>query len=372
MILGIEARWLSRGPISGRTVFRGLIPHIVEATARTGDQVILFVDHRDAARVSRSYGTAAHVSVVSLLYPTRRFGVTWLLGPAVNRHGVDVLVSATFVPHWCRAATVSYIFDILFESHPEYFSAAERFYFRGVRRSCRRATRILALSHATRDDLVRHGYAEPQRIDVVYPGCATPAPIHGATGSPPVPTPYFLYVGRLNERKNIPRLLRASARLLRETDTHLVLVGQPDGKLAKHRLVPPPEIGDRVHFLGYVDDDALASLYRSALALVYIPFAEGFGLPVIEAMRYGLPVVASDGPGLAEAVGHAGLVVDPMSEEAVAHAMHRLATDRKLRAALREHALQWARRFTWESAATNVLAACAAAASSDSRAGGVR
>jgi len=307
------------------------------------------------ARLQGTKLASPHISLVPVFYPTRRFGVTYLLGSAADDHGVDVLVSFGFVPLRCAAARVNYVFDVLFESHPHFFTTIERLYFKGVLASCRRAQRIIALSQATRDALVLKGYATSDVIDVVYPGAEFP-PVVESPEVLKVPSPYFLYVGRLTTRKNIQTLLRASRRVLQHADAHLVIAGDEDGRVPD--LTPPPEIRERVHFLGHVPDEYLPQLYASALALVYVPFAEGFGLPIIEAMGYGVPVIGSSGPGVAEAIGQAGLVVNPTAEVEIANAMLRVATDAPFRVALGARGREWAATFTWERAAQGVLRAC--------------
>ena len=344
--------------MSGRTVVQGLIPPLIELTRENNDRLILFVDHRDVDAVSDTLARAHHVAVVPLFYPTRRIGISWFLGRSADRHHVDVLLTHGFVPARSRAACVNYVFDILFESHPEFFTWIERLYFRGMRPSCRRADRVLALSNATREALIRYDYAQGDKIDVVYPGYSAPMSAETRRAATPVPLPYFLYVGRLTSRKNLSVLLRACSRVLCETNTHLAIVGRRDRTLPARELMPPKTIRDRVHFLGHLGEDLLPEVYRSALALVYIPLAEGFGLPIIEAMSYGLPVVASWVPGVAEALGPAGLSVDPTSETQVADAMLQIACDPKLRDALRDRARQWAATFSWRQAAERVIKVC--------------
>ncbi len=341
---------------------QGLVTAMIAMLERRAeDRLTLFVDHRDLAAARADTAIAPHVRLVPLWYPTRLIGVTAFLGRAADRRQVDVLLSPAFLPWRCRAARVCYMFDILFERHPEFFTALERLYARRMRSSCRRADRVLALSRATRDDLIHYGYAHASRIEVVYPGSHVARSVTARGQPPTLPSRYFLYVGRLNHRKNIPRLLRASERVLNESNTHLVLAGVRDGRVSERDLAPPPAIRDRVHFLGYVADEALPDLYRSALALVYVPLAEGFGLPVIEAMHWGLPVIGSAAPGVAEALGPAGLAVDPLAEADLAAAMRLLATDRELRQRLALEAATWAGRFTWERAAEQAFAACTAA-----------
>ena len=363
MNIGVEARWLFRGSTSGRSIIRGLVEGLSRAVrARAGWHLTLFVDRRDSRLAEADSALSAVARLVPLRYPTRLIGVSLFLGPAVDRERVDALVSPFFVPRRCNAALVCYVFDILFESHPEYFTAVERLYASQIRHSCQRADHLLALSQATRDDLVHYGYAPAEMVDVVYPGttASPPASREPEIWAPPVPagSRYFLYVGRLNRRKNIPAILDAAAHVLNDTDTHLLIVGKPDRSMPARLLKPAPHVRDRVHYTGPVEDRALPRLYEGALALVYVPFAEGFGLPIIEAMTFGLPVIGSNAPGVREAIGPAGLAVDPRGVPELTAAMRSIARDAGLRDQLSRKARDWSRRFTWDIAASRTIDCC--------------
>lgn len=358
MRLGLEARWLTAGPESGRVVLKGLTTALGPLTRQQNVELVLYVDAREEDEIRRRFASQPQITVRGLWFHNRWVTITALLGRAANRDGVDVLVTHAFSPWHTRAKRIVYVYDILFESHPQFFTAIERLYFRRVKPSCRRAEGIVALSAFTKDQLICYGYADPNKITVVHSGCSPEDADGEGRERRQLPPRYFLYVGRLNDRKNIGTLLQAAESVLPEIDAHLVLIGRPDGRFSRALAEPSPAVRERVHFLGYVDDAELGPIYRQALALVYVPFVEGFGLPVLEAMRHGVPVIGSDTSGIREALGDAGWAVDPYSPGGVAAAMRTLAQDPERRRQLSERALRHAQQFTWERTARSLLEVC--------------
>jgi glycosyltransferase involved in cell wall biosynthesis len=168
---------------------------------------------------------------------------------------------------------------------------------------------------------------------------------------------FWLAVGTVEPRKNYGTLIEAYARLVAgHRETKPLVVGQAGWKETPigHRV---REIGldDMVIAPGFLPDDELAALYRTAFALVYPSYYEGFGLPVVEAMGCGAPVIASNSSSLPEVVGSAGLLVSPGDAEALASAMGQLTTDESLRARLKEASPRQAARFSWREAARRTL-----------------
>lgn len=244
------------------------------------------------------------------------------------------------------------------EAHPGF---SRRYLDWTTRTSARRATRILADSLATARDLSAHYDVSPNKIALVYPGVDTSlarvtdaqrlAQVRARYG---LPQTYLLFVGTLQPRKNIARLVRSYARWRRESgrvDVGLVLAGQ-QGWLFDPRWTEGVE---GVHLTGYVDDADVAALYSGALALVFPSLYEGFGFPVVEAMRCGTPVITSTTSSLPEVAGDAALLVNPRDEAEIAQAIDRIVTDEALRAALIERGYEQAGRFTWQRAAEQTL-----------------
>jgi glycosyltransferase involved in cell wall biosynthesis len=228
----------------------------------------------------------------------------------------------------------------------------------------RAADAVLTDSARSREDIVTHLHVAPERV-VVVPLAADRRfrPMEAVEVDPVlrrygVERPYILYVGSLEARKNLPRLLEAYARLRQwSARWTLVIVGARRVKAspifeAARRLCLEPH----VRFTGYVDDDHLPALYAGADLFVFPSLYEGFGLPVLEAMASGTPVVTSNTSSLPEVAGDAALMVDPTCVEALAEAMQRVLSDENFRAALRQRGLQRAAGFSWERTARETVA----------------
>jgi glycosyltransferase involved in cell wall biosynthesis len=228
---------------------------------------------------------------------------------------------------------------------PDYAPDTQRI-FRAAAQRCRC---LLTDSHFARSELARELDIDPGRIDTVYLGVGPPRP--------PVPValdvaalqPFVLYVGAAEERKGFDVLLRAFARVQRDRpDVTLVATTSLDGFEAA-------AAGLRVRALGHVDDDTLAALYRGCAMLCFPSRYEGFGLPVLEAMSYGAPVVASNASAIPESGGDAALYVPPGDDEALAQSVLRLLGDAALAEDLRARGLARVPAFTWEKTASRTL-----------------
>jgi glycosyltransferase involved in cell wall biosynthesis len=216
-------------------------------------------------------------------------------------------------------------------------------------RVARRARLVLTPSTATRDDVVRLLRIDPGRVRVIPHaaprGFDPPDPSGDAGGAP-----YFLFVGNLEPRKNLARALRAFERVAPSLPDHrFVVAGAPGWKYQDVlREAARPGLAGRVELRGYVPEDELPALYRNATAFVYPSLYEGFGMPVIEAMACGTPVLTSNVSALPELAEGAALLVDPLDETALAEAMHALGTDAALRRRLHAAGPARAARYSWE------------------------
>ena len=216
-------------------------------------------------------------------------------------------------------------------------------------RVARRARLVLTPSAATRDDVVRLLGIDPGRVRVIPHAAPRGFDPPGPAASSPH-APYFLFVGNLEPRKNLARTLRAFARIAPSLPDHRFLIaGAPGWKYGDVlREATRPELASRVELRGYVPEDELPALYRNATAFVYPSLYEGFGMPVIEAMACGTPVLTSNVSALPELADGAAVLVDPLDEGALAEAMHALATDRALRERLRVAGPARAAQYSWD------------------------
>jgi len=254
-------------------------------------------------------------------------------------------------------------------SHPE--RSLQSLYFRAwvppLLRSCQR---VITNSQFTASEIERHTGLAASRISVIPLGyddqLFRPASPGSPSQLPPVLAglngPYLLHLGQAYPHKNLERLIRAFAKVAPDhPELNLVLAGKPHGSETPRLqgLVEALQLQNRVRFLAYVPYDQLGDLYRDALALAYPSLWEGFGLPVLEAMACGTPVLTSVGSGTEEVAGDAALLVNPTDTGAIAEALAALASQSQLRADLGRRGLVRAAGFSWQrtGAATRELLA---------------
>ncbi|MDX2272069.1 MAG: glycosyltransferase family 1 protein [Cyanobacteriota bacterium] len=227
-------------------------------------------------------------------------------------------------------------------------------YFRHyVPQVLRQAQHIICNSQATADDLIQF-YGLPARQITPIPLAYDPTHFRWLN----LPTqPYFLYVGRLDPHKNLARLITAFAHLPRELSVELWLAGSSDSRYRPPLEAQVEELGihPRVKWLDYVPLAELPILLNQALALVFPSLWEGFGLPIVEAMACGTPVITSNRASLAEIGADAALLVDPENIDALQAAMQQVATDPQLFQQLRQKGLERSRRFSWQNTGAATL-----------------
>lgn len=246
------------------------------------------------------------------------------------------------------------IHDLIHLRVPGESSLVRRVYYATVvRPAARKAHRILTVSEHSRRDIIEWADVPEESVSVVGNGVSALF----APGPAPAPSqPYFLHVGRRASHKNIPRLLAAFAASRARDFAFLTFTGTPDAPtVAEARRLG---IADRLRFAGGVSDTELALLYRGALALVFPSVYEGFGLPIVEAMSCGTPVITSRATSTAEVAGEGNaLLVDPSDAGELASALDAAAGDAQLRARLIARGLERARAFSWERVAARVQSA---------------
>lgn len=251
----------------------------------------------------------------------------------LGRARPDLLHSLAFVsPLVAPCPAVVTVYDLSFKLFPERFLPAQRLYLSlFTAHSCRRARRVIAISQSTQADLVRVFGLSPDKVDVAYPGLSPefrPRPsaeVEAFRARRSLPPKFVLYLGTLEPRKNLGTLIRAFAALARqERDLHLVLAGAKGWLYADlFKLTQDLGLAGRVIFPGFVPAEELPLWYNSASVFAYPSSYEGFGLPVIEALACGRPVVTSNVSSLPEAGGEAAILVAPDDPAALAEALGR-------------------------------------------------
>ena len=308
------------------------------------------------------------------LFPPSRHAILhlmwfeWSVRKKLNQINPDLFLSPDGIlcMGW-KGKQLAVIHDINFKHHPDALKLSNRLYYNiFFPKFAQKAIRIATVSNYSKQDLISQYHLEAKKIDVVYNG------IHSFYH--PIPDlekqlirnrissghSYFIFIGSLSPRKNIAGLMKAFDQYKKEkqSDTKLIIVGAGLYKSKElysyhHTLSSKNDI----HFLGRLPDEELNSVLGAALALVYVPFFEGFGIPLIEAMQCGVPVIASNTTSVPEVTGDAAISVDPTDTNAISHAMALLEEDEQLRAELitkgflRKEMFSWKRtaELLWES-----------------------
>jgi glycosyltransferase involved in cell wall biosynthesis len=286
--------------------------------------------------------------------------------------GADVLHAPDFVaPPVARARTVVTIHDLTFLALPEVMDPGNRAYLAGrVPGAVRRAGRVVAVSEATRRDVISRLGVAPERVVTVPNGVDARfrlfEPSERARAQEEVrprlglPARYLLHVGTVEPRKNLARLVRAYAGLVAQgadCGHDLVLAGRRGWMVDPiFAAVRASGLQARIHFLDYVPESDLPALYNLATLFVYPSLYEGFGLPALEAMACGAPVITSRTPALMEVTGDAARLVDPLDEAALAAGMAALLADEAARGRLRAAGLSRAAQYPWTAAARRMVA----------------
>jgi glycosyltransferase involved in cell wall biosynthesis/GT2 family glycosyltransferase len=282
-----------------------------------------------------------------------------------NQGQLDLLHTAVFVPPLkYPGKTLMTLFDLTFLRHPETQKWTGRLWWNLLGEpGIRKAERIITISQSTKNDLCQTMNVSPDKVDIIYPYTPDhfkpPAQRRLVADRYGLPEKYILYVGTLERRKNITALIKAyalakkSARL----EHYLVLVGQP-GWLYNDvfRVMHSLDISQDVIFLGYAPEKDLPGLYSAADLFVYLSLYEGFGLPVLEAMACGAPVITSNSSSLPEVVGQAGVMTPPNDIEQAAEHIVRILADPELRAELSERGLKRAQLFSRQQFTASTLA----------------
>ncbi len=270
------------------------------------------------------------------------------------------------MPYRPGVAAVFTCHDLIPLLFRQYFSAHQRLIYRFTHQlALNTAQMTIAVSQSTRNDLLRFFHVSPDRIAVIQEGVdehfrpPSHAAIDRVRTAYALPDRYVLYFGSNKPHKNVPHLIEAFAKLgIRDQGTKigLVIAGHWDRRYPRAKeLAERLNLIEKVKFIGPVADADLPALYGGAELFVFPSEYEGFGLPVLEAMACGTPVVCSNRSSLLEVVGDAARVCDPHDVEALAHAIEQVLTDQDARATLRQRSLARAAQFAWEQTAQQTL-----------------
>ncbi len=289
----------------------------------------------------------------------------------LSKNRPDVFFSPShYGPRFSLVPTAISIMDLSYVYYPQLFNKDDLYQLNNwTRYSAKKASKIFTISNASRNDIIKEYKVEPEKVVVTHLG------IKGISNSKfqisntgknnkeqsmedlnkkfGIKGKYILFVGTLQPRKNISKLIEAFSKII---NLELVIVGKK-GWMYEEILAAPEKFGvkDRVIFLDFVDDSDLPSLYKNAQCFVLPSLYEGFGLPVLEAMKFGCPVLASNVSSLPEAGGDAAMYFDPENVEDIAKALSLMINDEGLRIKMIKKGYEQVKKFSWEKTAGQVL-----------------
>ncbi len=279
-----------------------------------------------------------------------------------NENKLDVFFSQThYLPFGFKIPSVVTILDVSYLHFPELFKKKDLIKLKyWGRYSIKKANKIITISESSKSDIIKAYKVPVNKIEVIYPGIkevklSAKHSMKDLEENFGIEGKYILFVGTLQPRKNIVKLIEAFSKL--DSDLKLVIIGKKGWQYEE--ILNAPEkygVADRVIFLHNVGDEDLPSFYKNAEMFVLPSLYEGFGLPVIEAMKYNCPVITSNVSSLPEAGGDAALYVDPTDATDIKNKMEKLIKDDKLRHELVEKGNEQVKKFSWERSAKETLA----------------
>ena len=316
--------------------------------------------------VSKQYTFPKNVVCQVVFPPTRHpllyiWWFQWALKRKLKKDQIEVFWSPDgMLPLGLNIPTLASIHDLNFEHFPKDLPRAVSAYYRYFfPKFARQATKIITVSQTTKEDIVACYKLPSDQISVIYNGVnkaykplSTVQKTQFITEQQ-LPQSYFLFVGSLHPRKNIHRLLAAFQQFAKQhQDIDLVVVGAAMWDTQNFDI--HTAFTQRIHFLGHIDTPKLAQIMAAATAFIYIPYFEGFGMPLAEAMATQTPILAGNKSCLPEIAADAALYVDPFQIDDIAHGMQQIKNDVALQTELKQKGLERVKAFNWDHAATLV------------------
>ncbi len=331
--------------------------------ARADDQFVA-IRHRKPAIGSVVYGRT--IDTRKVWTPPHHRWEQLILPLELVRLRADVIHFPDFIPLFrMRVPTVITVHDLAFIHYPQILDRNARRYYSQIQRAVERADAVIAVSHSTRNDIVELLKIDPAKIEVIHEAAAphfkqlelAPQARHTINGHELVANTFALFVGTIEPRKNLQTLLHALHTLRQQGEPPVLVVAGTRGWLDEpvFALVEQLGIAEHVRFIGGVSERDLVWLYNACRVYVHPELYSGFGLPILEAMQCGAPVIAADTSSLPEVAGDAAILLSPTDHQAWAETWQRVWHNNQLRGQLRQRGLQRAAAFTWTAAAQQTL-----------------
>jgi glycosyltransferase involved in cell wall biosynthesis len=368
MKIGIDIRLIGKKRTGDEVVFFNLVKNLAEVDQN--NQYLLFTDrdpqkNHDLKAEIEKLKLADNFKIIFIDSPNRFWWNLWALPNYLKKNPVDIFHTQYIAPFWLpkNLRLVLTIHDISFNYFPEYIRKSDLFFLKTlIPRSIRRAEKIITVSQSEKKNIVDFYDLPPEKVDCAYNGVDFErfSRVYSSEKKESIrkkyslPEKFLLYIGTLQPRKNIPVAIEA----LKDLGISLVIAGNRnthnfDPKIDE--VIKKNNLSGKVIFPGWIDEEDKLALLQMSECFVFPSLYEGFGIPVIEAMAAGVPVVCSDIPVLREIVADAALFCDPKNSQEFAKNISKALTDENLRNSLVKKGTEVAKNYTWQKNAEKTL-----------------
>ncbi|MDH4330652.1 MAG: glycosyltransferase family 4 protein [Candidatus Moranbacteria bacterium] len=366
MKIGIDIRNIGRQRTGSEVVVLELTKNVLKLDRE--NEYFLLTDTDDKAileniKKALELDGKNNAKIVSLKAKNKFVWAAWVAPRYLHQNKLDVYhaeyILPLFIPKETRAIT--HIHDVSFKAHKEFIKKSDLLFLNIlIPLSLKKAHKVIAISEFTKEEIIKYYGVKSEKIELIYNAVQTSRESSRITSSElrqkyGLPEKYILYVGTLQPRKNIPALIEAFGKIAEKiSDTKLVIAGNKKAHNFDKKIdetIKKNDLEDKVVFTGFIDEKDKADVFALAHVFAYPSFYEGFGLPLLEAMNEGVPVIAADSSSLKEIGGDACMFFDPADLDDFSQKLYTICVDEELRNKLVSSGKKRVNFFSWEKSA---------------------
>lgn len=349
MKIGFDARWYFEGNISNRIVVRNLLDILLRSSKH---EIVPILRKKDYLKSKKIFPKSNPI-FCSISNPllSNYFEIPFLK----RANEMDIIITQNFSPIFGKFKKVNYVHDIIFEDYPEFFTFVEKIYFKLMYFSSKKSDLVITISKNEKQRLKKYNYSK--NIEYIYHGVDYELTKHSGDSSikDKLPNQYLLTVGRLNDRKNLGNTIKAFEKI-NDSNFFLIVIGEKSWKFKELKI--NDSIKNRIIFMQNLSPHDLSTIYRNAYASIFLSLEEGFGLPILESMYFGLPVILSNCSVMPEISGDAGIKVNPFNIQEISSAMNRIINDKEMFKDQQNLSLTRSKFFSWKSSVDKIVYHC--------------
>ena len=356
MIIGVDIKWFFNGPPRGKIVVKQLVKELLKDQFKHY-QFYFFLDKKDQYE-DFPYPKGNHVFLY-VKNVNNLISNAFVLPKYAKKYNLDIVLFQNFgTPKNINSAV--YIHDLLYLDYPQFYSLKEKVYLSFIKPFAKKAKKVITISESEKSRIVKHQLGD-ENVHYVHLGVDPkfrplakhdPKDILAFKEEYNLPNEFMLYLGRLNVRKNVVGLINA----MREIEFPLVIIGGYDHKKDDlMQRIKELDLERKIFFTGFIKEHQLPLAYASAKVFCFPSYAEGFGLPPLEAMASGVPVVVSNRTSLTEVCGDAALYVDPDQPSDIAEKINFLLSSEKEMQKFSKKGLDWSKKYSWQTSAQKLM-----------------